>query len=105
MLRFNQYDQVIQATLAGQGLALGRLELLQPQLDGGQLARADIACTPVASPNSYWLVQAEKQPREDIARVARWIQSEAAGLRREARRKSQAICISSRCGLSAQAAT
>ena len=30
VLHFNQYDQVIQAALAGQGVALGRLELIQP---------------------------------------------------------------------------
>src|SRR5690606_20701855 len=28
MVHFNQYDQVIQAALAGQGVALGRLELI-----------------------------------------------------------------------------
>src|SRR5579871_927295 len=32
VLRFNQYDQVIQAALAGQGIALGRMELLGPML-------------------------------------------------------------------------
>jgi len=32
VLRYNQYDQIIHAALAGQGLALGRLPLLQPLL-------------------------------------------------------------------------
>jgi DNA-binding transcriptional LysR family regulator len=36
-LHFNQYDQVIQAALAGQGIALGRLELIGSLLDQRQL--------------------------------------------------------------------
>jgi LysR family transcriptional regulator, glycine cleavage system transcriptional activator len=39
VLRFNQYDQVIQAALAGHGIALGRLELIQPLIDDGRLVR------------------------------------------------------------------
>ena len=34
ILRFNQYDQVIHAAMAGQGIALGRLELLTPHAVG-----------------------------------------------------------------------
>ena len=37
VLHFNQYDQVIQAALAGQGVALGRLSLIQPLLDDHRL--------------------------------------------------------------------
>ena len=33
ILNFNQYDQLIQAAIAGQGVALGRLQLIQPLLD------------------------------------------------------------------------
>lgn len=78
VLRFNQYDQVIQAALAGQGVALGRLELIQPLLDQGRLV-------PLASPragstggsHAYWLLQAEEHPREDVRRVAAWLRNEA----------------------------
>lgn len=82
MLRLNQYDQVIHAALAGQGVALGRLELLQPLLASGQLARlpnpteaADHALR--ASPYAYWLLQAETAPRADVRSVAAWVQAEA----------------------------
>ncbi len=76
-LRFNQYDQVIHAAVAGQGIALGRIELLQPMLDDGRLVvlRSRAAGEPVDV--AYWLVQADSQPRSDVARVADWIIEEA----------------------------
>ena len=77
VLRFNQYDQVIRAALAGQGLALGRLELIGPLLDERQLALVKSPPAAVPSPNAYWLIQAEEKPREDVARVADWIREEA----------------------------
>lgn len=79
MLRLNQYDQVIHAALAGQGVALGRLELLQPLLAGGQLALLPDARGPQPSPYAFWLLQAEPAPRADVQRVAGWIRAEAAG--------------------------
>ena len=39
-LLFNQYDQVVQAALAGQGVALGRLALVSNLLAEGKLALA-----------------------------------------------------------------
>lgn len=73
VLRFNHYDQVIQAAAAGQGVALGRLELLGPMLEDGRLEvllRGDGASP---SPCSYWLIQAEPTPRQDVCRVIDWI--------------------------------
>jgi LysR family transcriptional regulator, glycine cleavage system transcriptional activator len=81
VIRLNQYDQVIQAALAGQGLAIGRIELLQPLIDSKQLAIVDIPCTPVRSAYSYWLLRAEDQPREDVRKVAQWICEEAERVR------------------------
>lgn len=75
VLRFNQYDQVIHAALAGQGLALGRLPLLQPLLDEGRLAVVDPART--QTDYAYWLLQAETSPRAAVRRVAEWIADEA----------------------------
>ncbi|MGZ5120725.1 MAG: hypothetical protein ACXWCK_32025 [Burkholderiales bacterium] len=37
-LRFSHYDQVIQAAIAGQGLALGRFPLVKSLIDEGRLA-------------------------------------------------------------------
>ena len=82
ILRFNQYDQVVQAALAGQGLAIGRIELLQPLIDSNQLSIVDIPCTPVKSPNAVWLLVAADQPREEVLKVSEWIRLEAAQVRR-----------------------
>ena len=85
MLRLNQYDQVIHAALAGQGVALGRLELLQPLLVSGQLACLPEGVVkdagPRSSPFGYWLLQAEAAPRDEVRRVAEWIQAEARAIR------------------------
>ncbi|MGO4307427.1 LysR substrate-binding domain-containing protein [Cupriavidus sp. RAF12] len=78
ILRFNQYDQMIHAALAGQGVALGRLQLIQPLIDGGQLAVVPTTGATVSSPNAFWLIHASGQPRPDVQHVAAWIQSEAA---------------------------
>jgi DNA-binding transcriptional LysR family regulator len=75
MLRFNQYDQVVQAALAGQGVALGRLELVRPLLEQGQLALAS-ALPPVASDFAYWLIGRDGASA-DAATVAAWIRDEA----------------------------
>ncbi len=75
VLRFNQYDQIIHAALAGQGLALGRLPLLQPLLDEGRLVVVDPART--ETDYAYWLIQAETSPRASVRRVAEWIAQEA----------------------------
>ena len=75
VLRFNQYDQIIHAALAGQGIALGRLPLLQPLIDEGRLVVADPART--ETDYAYWLLQAEATPRAAVRRVAEWIADEA----------------------------
>ena len=77
VLRFNQYDQVIQAALAGQGVALGRLALVQPLLDEGRLIR--LAPVPRTSEvtHAYWLLRAHERPRKEVSQVADWIEREA----------------------------
>ncbi|MEZ2292864.1 LysR substrate-binding domain-containing protein [Variovorax sp. RCC_210] len=77
VLHFNQYDQLIQAALAGQGVALGRLELIQPLLDERRLVRVDAPTPALATDHAYWLIQAEPSPREDVRHVAAWLKSEA----------------------------
>lgn len=81
VLHFNQYDQVIHAAIAGQGIAIGRIELLQSFIDAGQLTRVDLPCTPMRSPNAVWLLVASDTPREAVANVATWIREEAAQVR------------------------
>ncbi|WP_093306486.1 LysR substrate-binding domain-containing protein [Variovorax sp. NFACC27] len=79
VLHFNQYDQLIQAALAGQGVALGRLELIQPLLDDGRLVRIAAPVPEQPSAHAYWLIQAEESPREDVRHVAGWLVDEARG--------------------------
>ncbi len=75
MLRFNQYDQVVQAALAGQGVALGRLELVRPLLEQGKLALAS-GLQPAASDYAYWLLT-RRDASADVVIVADWIRAEA----------------------------
>jgi DNA-binding transcriptional LysR family regulator len=75
VLRFNQYDQIIHAALAGQGLALGRLPLLQPLLDDDRLVVVD--GTRIETDYAYWLMQADAAPRAAVRHVAEWIANEA----------------------------
>jgi DNA-binding transcriptional LysR family regulator len=78
VIHFNQYEQMIQAALDGRGLALGRLELLQPYLHDGQLQVLDTLPKPhTESANSFWLIKAESSPREEVERVAEWILASA----------------------------
>lgn len=77
ILRFNLYDQMIHAALAGQGVALGRIELLEPLIAGGQLVMVERMTGAIPSPNAYWLIHAAEHPRTDVRRVAEWIEAEA----------------------------
>jgi len=77
-VRFNQYDQVIHAALAGQGIALGRLALVRPLIDEGRLQRLDHLATGSRTDYAYWLVLAGGRARQEVLAVARWLQAQAA---------------------------
>lgn len=77
VIHFNQYDQVIQAALAGQGVALGRLELIQPLVEEGRLVILDHPHSPVATSHAYWLLEAHERPRTEVRHVADWVKAEA----------------------------
>ncbi|MEJ0040297.1 MAG: LysR substrate-binding domain-containing protein [Gammaproteobacteria bacterium] len=62
VLRFNQYDLVIQAALAGQGIALGRLELIAPLLEQGRLVVIDSPQSCAERNYGHWLIHAEARP-------------------------------------------
>ena len=68
---------MIQAALDGQGVALGRLELIQPLLDQGRLVQLAPPKHRGESPHAYWLIRANEHPRDDVQRVAAWIEAEA----------------------------
>jgi DNA-binding transcriptional LysR family regulator len=76
-LRFSLYDQVIQATLGGQGVALGRIPLISELLREGKL----IAPFPKRydSPRGYFVIRApHAADRPDVGAFATWLQREAA---------------------------
>lgn len=75
--RFNQYDQLIHAAASGQGIAIGRLELIQPLLADGRLR---VLSTPRGESDTefaYWLIQAEVEPSDQVRKVSDWILHEA----------------------------
>ncbi|MBL8383924.1 MAG: LysR family transcriptional regulator [Burkholderiales bacterium] len=77
VLRFERYDEVISAALAGQGVAPGGVPLLRQHLRDGRLV-APFARS-IATPRGYYLVEAASAARGGAAAdFARWIKAEAA---------------------------
>ncbi|MFO1325058.1 MAG: LysR substrate-binding domain-containing protein [Burkholderiales bacterium] len=77
-IRFSLYDQVIQATLDGQGVALGRIPLIAGLLDARRLV------APFAkrydSPRGYFAIVAPHSgQRPETAAFVQWLRAEAAG--------------------------
>ncbi len=71
-LGFNQYDQAVQAAIAGQGVVLGRLPLLASALDDGRLCRWP-ALPAFVSPYGYWLLRAPGSDGAAVAAFAGWL--------------------------------
>jgi LysR family glycine cleavage system transcriptional activator len=75
-LHFNQYDQLVQAAVRGQGVALGRLPLLRRMLREKQL----VAPFPksVVSSRGYYLVRSARTGRnKDVLAFEAWLAAEA----------------------------
>jgi DNA-binding transcriptional LysR family regulator len=81
-LRFNQYDQVISAAIAGQGIALGRLKLIGSMLADGRLQVLEGPRAGPATAYGYWLIKAKTKPRPDVVATADWIRSQARAIDR-----------------------
>jgi DNA-binding transcriptional LysR family regulator len=75
-LHFNQYDQLIQAAVEGQGVALGRVALVQPMLKDGRLV-AQRGIEPGISEYGYWLWSPTETPRAAVASFRDWMIDEA----------------------------
>ena len=82
MLRLNYYDLVIQATLAGQGVAMGRIELIRPLVDEGKLVCLAPPRRPPGNTHGWWLIRSTGTPRSEVRDVAEWIEAEAANAKR-----------------------
>ncbi|WP_439124034.1 LysR substrate-binding domain-containing protein [Marivita sp.] len=73
---FGQSNMVVQATLQGDGIAMGRSPLVMDALRDGQLVQPFPHSVP--SPLNYWLVYPEDQRRaKKIALFLDWIAAEA----------------------------
>ena len=76
VLHFSQFDQLINAAIGGQGVALGRSPLLKQMLRDRRLV-APFKKT-VASPRSYYLVQSAAGARKpEVQDFAGWVAAEA----------------------------
>jgi LysR family transcriptional regulator, glycine cleavage system transcriptional activator len=77
VLHFSQYDQMIQAALAGQGVALGKLPLLNDLLAQRKLVAP--FKTRVASARSYYVFQsAASRDKPEVREFVAWLVAEAA---------------------------
>lgn len=77
VLVFNHYDQLIQAAVAGQGIAIGRAQLIDRLIADGRLKVVGSGRREM-SDRGFWLVTAPGAPRPEVARFAEWLRAEAA---------------------------
>lgn len=76
-LYFNYAHQIIQAALAGQGLALARLPLVADALAAGDLVQV-LPEHRLASPLSYWLLLGPRSgQRPEVLAFCQWLMQEA----------------------------
>lgn len=69
-LTFSHYDQLVQAAIAGQGVALGRFPLIDPLLADGRLVRALKGRQYATSAErAYWLIVAPTAAQRDEVKV------------------------------------
>ena len=77
VIRFNLFDQMIHAAIAGQGIALGRSQFIRPMLSDGRLVRL---ATPQPGPRSnklFCLLQRDPAPSKETQALIDWIVDEA----------------------------
>jgi DNA-binding transcriptional LysR family regulator len=76
-LHFSHYDQLIQAALKGQGVALGRMPLLRHLVRSGELVVPFERS--LASPRCYYVMRSRRSPdNADVDAFASWLHREAA---------------------------
>lgn len=80
MLRFSHYDQLIQAALEGQGIALGRSPLVDRWIKQGKLIQpfGKRYPTSLAGSRAYFIIVAQgSEARPEVAAFSRWLQDQA----------------------------
>ena len=77
-LYFNYAHQIVQAALAGQGLAIARLPLVADALAAGDLVEV-LPAQRLPSPLAYWLrVGPRSQDRPEVQAFCQWLMAQAA---------------------------
>lgn len=76
-IHFNHYDQVVQAAIEGNGVALGRLALLRPMLEDGRLVAYPGLAAKISG-FAYWLVEASPSPRPEVTLFRDWLLTQVA---------------------------
>jgi DNA-binding transcriptional LysR family regulator len=80
MLRFSHYDQLIQAAIEGQGIALGRTRFVNNWVKQGKLVLPfgkRYMCSPADS-RAYYLVRSPGSAvRAEVAKFSHWLQQQA----------------------------
>ena len=76
-LRFRIYDQVVQAAVGGQGVALGRLPMIAEHLRDGRLV-APFAKKYDSARGYFALAAPRAAEREDVVAFLQWLREEAA---------------------------
>lgn len=92
-LTFSHYDQIMQAAIAGQGVALGRFPLVAPLLADRRLVKPlKDKRFATRSHRAYWLLVSPAAQREEVKVFTDWIRAQArphaAGGRRTSRRRT-----------------
>jgi LysR family glycine cleavage system transcriptional activator len=77
VIRFNLFDQMIHAAIAGQGIALGRSQFIRPMLDDGRLVALPTPCPGPRSNKVFCLIQRDAEPSRDARALIDWIVAEA----------------------------
>jgi LysR family transcriptional regulator, glycine cleavage system transcriptional activator len=88
-LAFSHYDQIIQAAVAGQGVALGRIPLVDEYLEDGRLALAlhDPRFSTEVQ-RAYWLIVSPAAARRDeVKAFSAWLREETASQPGRARKR------------------
>ncbi len=77
VIRFNQYDQIMRAAEAGQGVALGRGPLVARAIEEGRLKALAVKREKLPA-RAYYLVRTRASQRPEVEAFADWILREAA---------------------------
>jgi DNA-binding transcriptional LysR family regulator len=86
VLHFNHYDMLVRAAVNGQGVALGRLPLIDALLEDGTLVAplTDARYSAAAQDRAYWLIAAPAaRARPEVQTFMQWIRERAAPLAQE----------------------